>query len=411
MKNHRVILITDGCFTGSAPPPEGIEILKVGAPLENAGIVAADAQYLPGSGNRLSFYLRAASSFKQPVRTDLVLKPEGSESIGKLISLTLQPGLNAGETFTIEDAAPGKWTATLELKDAFPGDNTAFLAVMRPPPLRVRVEATDKYFLEHSVTAFSGDSGFLTLVQDSPQLVLSKGGAPDAPLAMVFQPEGDSRWWSKLGDPLENVVPRVKIPDHPVLRHVDAASLSFAGARQLTAPEGALVLVDTEDGVPLLYIARSGDQAAAVVNMDPLAAEFYYSAWFPVLVYTTASSLASRGDPLAAAYAPGSTIPVPGAGEGKTTQITAPDGTTGETAAATYGPLAVPGFYSLTNAAGTWLTAASLMAPGESLLDNSATATTLQPIARGWPPYLLLTVAALVLLLLESVLYHRRKVG
>ncbi|MES2705298.1 MAG: BatA and WFA domain-containing protein [Verrucomicrobiota bacterium] len=411
MKNHRVILITDGCFTDSAPPPEGVEILKVGAPLENVGMVTADAQFLPGPGNRLDIYLRAASSFKQPVRTDLVLKPEGSAAIGKLVSLTLQPGLNPGETFTIEDAAPGKWTATLELKDAFPGDNTAWLAALRPPPLRVRVEATDKFFLENSVQAFSGDSGFLTLVQDSPQLVLSKSLTPDAPLAVIFQPEGDSPWWSQPGAELENVVPRVKIPDHPVLRHVDAAGLSFAGARQLKAPEGSLVLVDTEEGVPLLYIVRRGDRAAAVVNMDPLAAEFYYSAWFPVLVYTTATSLAAREEPLAAAYAPGSTIPVPGGGDGKTTQITTPDGATGPVSGATWGPLPSPGFYSMTNASGSWLTAASLMTPGESLLDNSATATTLQPIARGWPPYLLLTLAGIVVLIVESLLYHRRKVG
>lgn len=412
MKNHRVILITDGCFTDEAAPPEGVEILKVGGPLENVGLVSADAQFLPGPGNRLAVYLKAASSFKQPVQTDLIIQADGSAAIGKLVSLTLQPGVNPGETFTIEDAAPGKWTARLELKDAFPGDNTAWLVAQRPPPLRVGVDTADKFFFETSVRAFSGDSGFLTLTQDAPQLVLAKGGSPAAaPLAMIFQPEGDSPWWSELGEPLENAVPRVRIPDHPVLRHIDAASLSFAGARQLKAPEGALVLIDTEEGVPLLYITRQGDRAAAVVNMDPLAAEFYYSAWFPVLVYTTASSLSSREEPLAAVYSPGSTIPVPGAADGKVTEITTPDGQTRPVRGASFGPLEAPGFYSLTNDAGQWSTAASLMAPGESLLDNSSTSTTLQPIASGWPPYLLLTLAGIVILLAESLLYHRRKVG
>lgn len=411
MKNHRVILITDGSFAEGAPPPDGIEILKVGTPLENVGLVSADAQFLPGPGNRLAVYLKAASSFKAPVQTDLVIRAEGSAAIGKLVSLTLQPGLNPGETFIVEDAAPGKWTARLELKDAFPEDNTAYLAAQRPPPLKVGVDTADKFFLETSVRAFSGDSGFLTLSQDSPQLTLSKGTTPSAPLAMIFQPEGESPWWAGLGEPLESAVPRVRIPDHLVLRHIDAASLNFSGARQIKAPEGALVLIDTEEGVPLLYIARQGDRAAAVVNMDPLAAEFYYSAWFPVLVYTTAGSLSSRGEPLAAVYAPGSTIPVPGAEDGKVTEVTAPDGQTRPVRGAAYGPLDTPGFYSLTNDAGQWTTAASLMSPGESLLDNSATATTLQPIASGWPPYLLLTLAGIVVLLAESLLYHRRKVG
>lgn len=412
MKNHRLILITDGCFTDEAPPPEGIEILKVGEPLENVGLVTADAQFLPGGDHRLAIYLRAASSYKQPVRTDLVLQSSDSGTIGKLISLTLQPGLNPGETFIIEDAAPGNWSAKLELKDAFPADNTAYLAASRPPPLRVRVDSTDKFFFETSVQAFSGDSGFLTLSAESPQLVLAKGLSPeDAPLAVIFQPDGESPWWSQLGPELGSVVPRVLIPDHPVLRHVDAAGLSFVGARQITAPEGSLVLVDNGEGVPLLYISKAGGRAAAVINMDPLAAEFYYSAWFPVLVYTTASSLAARENPLAAAYAPGSTIPVPGSGDGKPTTVTGPDGLYAQSSGTTFGPLEKPGFYSLTNAAGHWMTAASSMAPGESLLDNSMTATTLQPIAKGWPPYLLLTLIGIAVLLVESLLYHRRKVG
>jgi hypothetical protein len=52
-----------------------------------------------------------------------------------------------------------------------------------------------------------------------------------------------------------------------------------------------------------------------------------------------------------------------------------------------------------------------MLSPGESLLDNTPTGSTLQPIAKGLPPYLLLTVIAIAVLILETRPCHRRKAG
>jgi hypothetical protein len=145
--------------------------------------------------------------------------------------------------------------------------------------------------------------------------------------------------------------------------------------------------------------------------MDPVDAEFFYSAWFPVLVYGAATHLAGREESLASTYAPGATIPLPGVTGAESTSIVAPDGSVLSATGRKFGPLEQSGFYSLRNGSGEWFAAVNLLSPAESLLDNSATSSTLAPIAKGLPLYLLLTIIAIVVLIAESILYHRRKVG
>ena len=410
MKGHRLILITDGCFD-TAGAPEGVEVLKVGEPLENVGIVSADAQFLPGTGSPLGVYVQFASSFKAPVKGTLTLKPEGPGA-HKIVDVEIKPGMNPGEMFTVQEAPAGKWSASLDLKDGYDGDNAVSLVAQKQKPVRVFVDAADKFFFDTAVESFSrGGSGFLLLTSESPQVVIARNKAPGAPLSLVFQPDGTSTWWKSVGEPLESAVPRVRVPDHPVLRHIDASGMNFAGARKIIPADGALVLVESDQAVPLLYVASAGGRTAVVVNMDPVDAEFFYSAWFPVLVYGAATHLAGREESLASTYAPGATIPLPGAAEGESTSIQTPDGTLVSATGRKFGPLEQTGFYQLRNGSGEWLAAVNLLSPGESLLDNSATSTTLAPIAKGLPPYLLLTIIAIIVLIVESILYHRRKVG
>jgi hypothetical protein len=214
-----------------------------------------------------------------------------------------------------------------------------------------------------------------------------------------------------VGEPLESAIPRVRVADHPVLRHLDAAGMNFAGARKIIPADGALVLVESDQAVPLLYVVNAGGRSAVVVNMNPVDAEFFYSAWFPVLVYGAATHLAGREESLASTYQPGATIPLPGAGDEGSTTIVGPDGKPVTASGRKFGPLEQPGFYQLRNKSGEWFAAVNLLSPGESLLDNAPVQSSMGPIASGLPPYLILTVTAIVVLILESLLYHRRKVG
>ena len=75
------------------------------------------------------------------------------------------------------------------------------------------------------------------------------------------------------------------------------------------------------------------------------------------------------------------------------------------------GPIRQAGFHTLENASGQWSVGANLFAASETLLNNHDATDTSQPLNRGRPLSLILALIASWLLLIECILYHRRKVG
>ena len=407
---HRVLFLTDGAFAPQAVP-EAIELIQIGETLDNAGLIAADLQVLPGAESRLGLYFQIASTFNEERQADLVVKQQDSGIIAKLIQVTITPGINDPEVFILEGSEPGAWIVELDLPDALAQDNIAYLVAQQPPPVRVRVATEDRYFMENSVLAFSQGSGLLELVEENEQLVLTKAASPDASLALIFQPDGESPWWDAVGDDVEAVVPKVMIKDHPALRYLDATGLPFIGTRAIEAPEDALILVESDQGLPLIYQVKRGGKAAVIVNLDPIAAELYFSAWFPVLVHGVATYLSGREESLIASYGPRESVPVPGGRDEETTAITTPKGETSELTGNRYGPLNQLGFHQLANASGTWAVGASLLSTSETMLGHPDFQETVGDISYGSSIALWLTVLAILVIVTESVLYHRRKVG
>jgi Aerotolerance regulator N-terminal/von Willebrand factor type A domain len=420
-RDHRVIFISDGAFDPAALPPH-VELVKVGSTRNNLGIVAADLAYPAGSSNRLGFYYQVASTFAEPKQIDLTLShvdDTGQEQLFKVIPLTVPSGTNPPETFELESAPAGRWIARLDGEDALAEDNTAYLAVAAPEPIRVAVDSSDPFFFENSVQAFSRGAGLLALVRDGvdvgkrpTDVVLAKSTTPDAANAVIFQPAGESIWWSDLGDEVETGTARVLVEGHPALRHVDAASIPLIGARQLTPPPGAQILVADDKGLPIIYKARHGKRTALVVNIDPAAAEFYFSAWFPVLVHSAATHLAGRENPLAAGYRPGEAVPIPGGKEDVVTSVAAPESDEPVDARGSwFSDSERLGFYRLENSSGRRDFGVNVFSSAESLLNNDASRSNHEPLSRGRSPAQWLTLLAIVVLSAESLLYHRRKVG
>lgn len=411
LEGQRVILVSDGCFD-TDELPERVELMKVGKKVDNVGFVSADLRRLPSANDLLGLYVRLHSTFAQTVEVDLLVYDGPADNdLFRLIPLEVAPGLNAPLTFNLENAQPGSWRIKLDLNDALQNDNVAQLAVPPQDPIRVQVASENRFFFENSVLAFSAGSGLLTLVNENPDIVIDQGDWSGADRAIVFQPQGESKWWQNLSDQLDAVAARVLVEDHPVIRHIDVATVSFAGAVQLEAPEKAQVLVASDEGVPLIYRVTDHGKTAVIVNMDPVEADFYFSAWFPVLVHGSATHLAGREDDLFASYRPGDSIPILGSNDGAATQITLPDATQIETTANRLDRIDQVGFYELKNASRDWSVASSLLSRQESNVDNTAVVDSSQPIHRGWPMSHWLTTLAVVILGAESVLYHRRKVG
>jgi hypothetical protein len=409
---HRLLLVSDGGFDAAALPPH-VELVRVGEQRENVGIVAADLDFVPGQKGQLRFFFQLASAGSEPRELDLLLTHVDGEvsELKKVIPVSVRPGVNEPQVLTIEGAQPGRWVAKLDHQDSLEADDTAYLVARRPPPIDISVVAEDRFFLENSVLAFSQEADMLRLVSEGQEVVLAQGAAPDADRVIVLGPNGESAWWTELGDEVEISAPRVLVEDHPALKHIDAATIQFLGARQITPPPGAQVLVDSPEGVPLVYLASRDGKRAVVVNMNPIEAEFYFSAWFPVLVYSASTHLVGREEPLLSVYPTDTVVQLP-VEEQITSRVTSPMGVEREVQGKYFGDLAELGFYEAEMGEARETIASSLLAVEETLLvrDGDVIAE-VAPLQGGLPPAYWLTAAAIVLLTTESVLYYRRKVG
>lgn len=432
---NRMILVSDGCV--QAMPPAGIELLKVGdRPIGNVGIVACDFQRMPGGQNQVAAFLQLGSSFESAIDVDVAVywqaiddQPTADSEIEaglefgelvKLVPMSIEPGIARPEILYFENAKSGRWTVELDVSDGMKTDNFAYAVVPDPRPIPVQVLASDRYFFENSVRAFSENGGILTLEQQTPDLAVIQGkpesiadGSWSALLtdAVIFHPTGDAPWWTALGAEIEVSLPRVIDPEHPVLRHLDASTIPFVGARQLTAPAGAEVLVAAEDETPLIYRVSRAGQSVVVVNLDPTLSDFYLSAWFPILVYSSATSLSGREEPIRSTYATGQTVRIPSKQTGGETRVVTPAGVPFQTEELTLDPLREIGFYSIDNDTGRWQFGSGLYSKTETSNRGADIAGNARPIDRGRSAVGWLTLAAILLVVGESLLYQRRKVG
>jgi hypothetical protein len=401
------LLISDACGKGFTLPDQ-VELIRIGDEAENVGIVAADLQ--PAGPGELQLFLQLASTLPEPREVELALKHEGRPS--KLITRPVEPGLNPPWVQTI-DGGPGRWSATLAIDDALNLDNTVYLFVPPPRPVRVRVSMKRPYFLEHSILAFEQATGLLKLVQDegAADVVVTEGQVPDAPLSVVFQPAVETAWWHVEPGSIDVVAPRSQIPDHPMLRHLDISMMTFNGAQAVQLSDGALVLVESESHEPLLWEATRENRTVLVVNMDLGQSDFFLSVQFPVLVYNAVTHLTGRSTSLSAVYPTASRAALPGAREGSPSAVTPPHAEP-ITVTGTKSPrLDRCGFYSVENDRGHWSLAASVLAKEETQLQCPDILATARPVARGRSASYWLLSGALAVILIESLLYHRRKVG
>ena len=423
----RVVLLTDG--VGAVEPPEGVEVLRIGeAATPNLGLTAADL--VATGGGQAALLFAAANAGPEPVEAELTLAPAAPEDAPplKLLPLTLAPGENPARLSGVL-APPGRYRLTLrradgqthDKHDALAADDEAFLSLAAPRPLRVAVSASDRYFFETAVNAFArtGDAVALAAPGEPADLRIARGVAdadPDAPpLTVLFAPTGPGPGVAAAGKPLPAPLPQAAIPDHPVLRFLPVESLPFAGAAGAQAAPGSAVLVaDAGSGTPLLWQHRDADagRTTLVVNLDPAAADFVLSPFFPVLVQSAAAYLGGRDAPPPATFATGDLAPLPGLRPGETARVRLAGSGRPELETDQPVRLDAAGFSEVVTPAGTWDLPASALHRDESLLAPPEEPDAPEVVlAGGHPPWVWLTTLALLVVVAEELLYHRRKVG
>lgn len=415
-QKSRVILLTDG-HGGLNSLSEQVEITRIEGPTDNAGLVAADLAWIPGRAGVASFFYKVASSFPEERSAELILKEANSNGndspnggrILRVIPLLLKPGISEGQTIEIGEMTSGSWLADLEILDALPADNRVTMGLNEPQKIPVAVQSEQPYFFQRSLQAFArqGAGALQVASSDSAEVILTDGAGEIGEQVIAFNPRGESAWWSQVGEPLEQAIPIIKAKGHPLLRHLEAESINFAGARQLQAPENAVILVESESGTPLIYKARANGRQALIINLDPNEAEFFLSPWFPVLVYDGARNLTGEESILRTVYPVGSQITFP-ITEEETASWIQPNGKISQ---ANKGELRTSGLHRLRIGGEERSFGVALLQSAESLLDGSGPADSQVNMERGSILAWWLLAAALLMVCTESILYHRRKLG
>ncbi|HEY1121947.1 MAG TPA: VWA domain-containing protein [Haloferula sp.] len=395
----RVLLITDGNRGWEGLDP-GVEIMRLAPSSVNAGFIAADLDRKPGTTRGAVFFYRIASSVKQETSAELELRHD-EMGLARLVPVTLKPGEETSDTLDIDDATAGKWTAELKFPDALATDNVVALGLAEPKPVTVKVVAPQPTFFQRCVEAFSLTGGMLSLVEKDADVTIAQGSATNDPRQIIFAPTGESPFWSGGAGAIEVLAAESKIPGHPVTKHLDLEAMRFEGARDLTPVAGALILATSEAGKPLMWKARVEGRDALVVNLDPAQGEFFFSPAFPALVHGAALDLSGRGPVLRSAHPTGSRVNAGG-------PVTKPDGNPIPEGDFTVAKL---GHYLATTTAGPRWFGGALFERAETVLDGTGPADSGASVERGYPISFWLLLLAIAMLVVEFLLYHRRKAG
>jgi hypothetical protein len=398
-KSHRVLLLTDGNGGWSGLDPK-VEVIRLGGKAGNAGIVAADLAWSESGGDKARFFYRIASTFPEERQAELELRHEDGGGLMRLVPVTLKPNGDASATLDVEDAGPGRWSAVLKINDALAADNEIAMGLADRRAVSVRLDTKDRYFFERGVDAFERTGGLLKRVDQGGELAISQGAAPDDANVLVFAPSGASPFWKSIGDEVEVQAAENKAKDHPLVRALDLDAIRFEGARKIEPAEGSLVLAVSDGGQPLIWKSQAAGRTAVVVNLDPTRGEFFLSPWFPAMVHGAALHLADREAAMLAAYPTGTKVTAAG-------EFKSPAGGNSDGSAA----VDRRGFYQVTHKGVAVPFGGALMDRAETLLDGNGPQASAQPVAAGYPLAMWLIALAAAVLVMESILYHRRKAG
>ena len=405
---YRIVLITDGNSELDGLPGVVEPLVLENASAENVGIVAADVRWMPGQNRAATWYFQVLNAGVEPAEFDLELEHLQTERLAKLVPLSIAPGETSEVVFDLEGVEAGHWTARLVIDDDLALDNEVVLGLNPPRPIPVGVDTANAWFFQNSVQAFARSGGALQVASgaDLPELQLVEGEVPAVDAhTLVFKPEGDSPYWTSLGEQVEVSLAEVVTPEHPFLKHLELEGVVFRGARTIGLPPGALVLVASDRGTPLFYKASARGRSAIVANFDPAASDFYLSPWFPVVVYSAAIYLAERESSLSSALPTGTSLDLAESGTLRRLPDTANRAVTGGVVALTQA-----GAYELETPGETRYLGAGLLSDTESRL-HAQSNQVVAALASGWPIRWILFFLAFVVLTVESLLYHRRKLG
>lgn len=278
--NLEVLVFSDGNFAegerlGDLSLP--VQYIQTGTTRENAGIVNFSTRGGAGEGEVRQCFVQVYNDSETPLAATLSLYFE--DALLGVDALEIASGDTGESIFVLPDLEEGILRAELDVDDALPADNVAWLSIRQDTFIDVllvgNADSVGGKLLRHvfsleprvklAVTTPEAYAG----IDEAFDLYLFDGWSPESlPLAaLVFintvpAVEGLAAVGELANPPVMGLE-----KDHPVMRFTNPSNITIAKAIQVTLPEGARTLVST-DGGPLIADITQALKPMLLVTFD-----------------------------------------------------------------------------------------------------------------------------------------------
>jgi hypothetical protein len=423
-KSRTIVILSDGRFEPVQTGSEQIDLkyVPIGAEARNAAITAVEVRKPQKADDPYAVFAQLDLFAKEETEVPVELHVNGELKAVKKVKMA--PNSSGAVLFELTRPEPRIVEVKIALEDDLDADNRAWV-VVRPDRPKLLVAGPGNFFLDKALAqvrdmdAFSAEDFSKTSTGDYDIVVLS--GVPTESL-----PEGrylilgDLPKWEGLK--VEGEVAQPVIVDwdrrHPVARGINFNGLYIKSAPKIGLPPFAVPVVEGPDNVPLIFSWEKGRTRAVVVTFKLLESDWPLRLSFPLFLSNALDWLRDEGR---AQTRPGEALRVRLADDETQVEVSGPGGKkatlTGESGRdVVYGDTDRCGLYTVKRKKGEQRLALNLLDPQESrgtvepeikTVSGQVTAgSAVPPIVR--PYWRWLALVALVLLVGEWIIYHRR---
>jgi len=293
-----VYVITDGAFepiTFSPPEKTKFAYLPVGTAADNVGITAYQIRPLPGSPRDFEILFETTNESDDERRVPYEVR------IGDVLAdageLTLAPRANAIRTLRQYSNEGGEVEVFVDSADPFPLDNRAYAVLPAPDPIQAILVTEGNLFLE---TVLATDEEIVLEVLTAAEYAAhgaSSEHAHDVDLTIFDRtaPETQSEghalyigaWPKSLAPAATGAIEKPIITewerDHPVNRHLHLRNVSIDRALSFGETTGFQILMKSFDD-PLVLLKEDRDRKTLILTFDTNSTDLPLRVAFPILV-------------------------------------------------------------------------------------------------------------------------------
>jgi hypothetical protein len=423
-KSRTIVILSDGRFEPIQAGAEQIELkyVPIGGEAKNAAITAIEVKKPQRADEPWSVFAQLDLFSKEEVEVPVELHVNGELKGVKKVKMA--PNTSGAVLFEVSKPEPRIVEVKIALDDDLEVDNRAW-AVVRPERPKLLVAGPGNHFLDKALAqsveldAFSAEDFSKTSTGDYDIVVLNEAVPESLPEGRYLIFGGLPKWD---GLKVEGDVTQPAVMDwdrrHPVARMVNFSGLYVKSAPKLVLPPFAAPIVEGPDNTPLIFAWEKGRTRAVVVTFKLLDSDWPLRLSFPLFLSNALDWLRDEGR---AQTRPGEALRIRLADDETEVEVTGPGGRKekllGEAGRdVVYGDTDRCGLYTVKRKKGTQQMALNLLDPQESrgtveseirtVAGQVTAASTVPPVVR--PYWRWLALGALVLLMAEWMVYHRR---